>query len=122
MRAGQLRHKVILQSPPDPNSSANADTFGQVQNIDGTKWSDIGTYRAFIRPMTAREIAIASEQRGDVTHQAKMRYVGEIKPTYRLVFHDVALNRDRILNVAEVLNIDERKREYTLTLREVKTP
>lgn len=117
MRGGQMRHRVTLQTPPDPAALVDQDTFGQVLNTDPTKWTTVGTYWAFVRPLNAREVGIATEERGDVTHEVKMRYVGAINPKQQLIFQGT-----RTLNIEQVLNVNERNKEYTLICKEVVTP
>jgi SPP1 family predicted phage head-tail adaptor len=109
MRAGQLRHRVTLESPV-----ASLDAYRQ----ESRSWATVGTYWAFVRSPEGREAVIARQLRADVTHVVTMRYLGSttLNAECRLVF------RGRTLNILSVLNVDERRRTYELHCQEVTTP
>lgn len=104
MRAGRLRHRVTVQS-----ASTSTDSFGQTQPT----WGSVGTYWANVRPLMGKEAERARQVRADATHVVEMRIPVSITPEMRLSYDS------RTLNIVEVVNIDERDREYRLTCVEI---
>lgn len=104
MRAGRLRHRVTVQS-----ASSSTDSFGQPQ----PSWASVGTYWANVVPLMGKEAERARQIRADVTHTVQMRIPTAITPEMRLSYDS------RTLNIVEVVNIDERNREYRLTCVEI---
>lgn len=108
MNIGQLRHRVMLEAPPDPE-----DLDGLGQPIG--PWTTVGTFWAFVRPMSGHELRVAEQLRADVSHLVTMRWLGvsyAIDPTMRLLF------RGRVLDIVDVIDVDERLRTLTLTCNE----
>lgn len=105
MRAGKLRQRITLQT-----RSATRDALGQ----EVESWSDAGTYYGEVRPLVGRELAHAQQLRADITLAVAMRWPGFAPgPEQRIGY------RSRILNIAHVLDLDERRREITLLCTEV---
>ena len=82
MRAGKLKHKIIVQA-----RSATKDTYGQ--RVDS--WTDIATVWADIRPIGGRERLAAKAYEAVMTHTVAVRYRAEFLPvttadSHRIVF------------------------------------
>lgn len=106
MQAGQLRRRVTVQQPAQA-----PDRYGQLADT----WADVGTYWAFVRTPTGREAIIAQQFKAELTHVVTMRYLGSapLGPNMRLAY------KGRIFNVLDVLNVDERNRQYDVHCQEV---
>lgn len=109
MQAGKLRNRVVLQL----NTPAG-NTVGQAKPA----WSDVGTYWAEVRPLSGREAIVADRLKSTATLVVSMRHSGlSIDPAvHRIRFGT------RILNIESAINVDERSREWTLMVREVRNP
>lgn len=107
MRCGKMRHVVTLQSPP-----TDSDSFGQ----SSTTWVTVGVFRAFVKPLQGRELAIAQQLRADISHSVTMRWLGtsvKVDGTMRLLY------KGRYLNIISVINVDERNKELDLVCQEI---
>jgi SPP1 family predicted phage head-tail adaptor len=89
-----------------------SDRYGQMRS----NWVDSGTYWASVTFLAGRELVNATQTKPDVTHKVRMRYIGPIAPTSRLVFKGRFLNIDSIQNVAEL------KKEYVIMCHETVKP
>ena len=113
MRAGQLRHRVLLQYPTDVAPNA----YGESQGVTWTT-IDSGTpgngFWAAIEPLSGSETQDAKQMEGRVTHQIRMRHISglNIKPTWRVVYNA------RVFNITQVVP-DEVFRETRLICTEV---
>lgn len=106
---GQYRHRVILQVLGTP-------TVGRSGQVTKT-WTAVGTYWAFVQPLSGTETENADRLKAKTTHLVTMPFVGSIDASNnRLIF------RGRTLNIETALNYDERNREYILTCIEVVNP
>lgn len=109
MRAGELRHRVKLQS-----RSGGRDTLGAQVN----SWTDVTTtFWAAIGPLTGHEQFTADAMHSEVSHMVTTRY--------QAVFADpkaVAAMRllygTRIFSIHAVINTEERNAEVRLLCSE----
>lgn len=99
MDSGQLRHRVTIMSPPDPAGPKNS------YNKPTGAWTATGTYWAFVKPLAGRELEVAQQIRGDVSHLVTMRRVGPIAPPQYLLY------KGKRLNIDAVIDVDERGKE-----------
>jgi len=106
MRSGKLRHSIELQSFTSTFDSYNQET---------KTWSTIATVFAEVRPVSARESAIAEQLRAEATHFVSLRGGVELTAANRVLF------RGRILNITSVLDVLERGRELNLLCVEITT-
>ncbi|MCP5004525.1 MAG: phage head closure protein [Planctomycetes bacterium] len=103
MRAGQLRHEIIIQSAATaPNS------YGE--GIE--TWSTFATVRASIIPISGKEYFSANQEQSSVSHKVSMRYLSGVNTKMRVLFGD------RVYNVKSVINFQERDRELQLMVTE----
>jgi SPP1 family predicted phage head-tail adaptor len=106
MRAGNLRHRVILQSP-----GGVIDEFGERE----TTWTDVATVWASIDPLSVREQFLAQQAQSITTHKVKFRYdssLSVINASWRVKFGT------RVFVIDGVINKDERNKEYELLCTE----
>ena len=96
MKAGELRHRVILQKP--------TETTNDIEEVVYT-WSDEATVWAAVEPNTGSWYFAAQQANSNVKGRVRMRYRSDIDPTWRLKFGD------RILNIESILNPDEKNIE-----------
>lgn len=99
MRAGRLRHRVVLQSR---TTAQNA--YGE----QVVSWTNTGTYWAAVEPVTGKERFASGERVHEQDVRVVMRYVGEIDTTQRISFDS------KVYDIKAVINKDERNREYEL--------
>ncbi len=95
MRAGRLKHRVIIESPADAR-----DERGGVTKV----WQTVGEVWAAVEPIRARERLTASQVVGDTTHKITLRYQAfpNLSERHRLNFGG------RILHIAgPPINPDE---------------
>ena len=95
MRAGNLRHRVAIQSVTD-----TASAFGDVSQ----SWSTVATVWASVTPLTAREALEADQVKTKISHKVTMRYRSDVSTKNRLSYDS------RTLNITSVLNVDEKNK------------
>ncbi|MFK5937722.1 MAG: phage head closure protein [Sulfurimonas sp.] len=103
MRAGNLKHKIIIQS-----YNENQNDYGEAIKA----WSDFKTVYASILPLSAKEFFKAGIQ-DEVTHKIELRYLKDIKPKMRVIFDT------REFSIESVLNIREANKSLQLICTEV---
>ena len=103
MQSGKLRHRVTIK-----NFTSAPDATGQV--IDS--WSTLATVWAKVSPQSGTEKTNEGTSNIHEVHNVKIRYTGDIKPTYRLLY------KTRILNIKSIGNLDERDRTMKLVCTE----
>ena len=99
MRAGQLRHKVVIEQPTEAQAISGATT---------KTWSTFGTTRASINPLSGVEGMAAKERQATVTHEIKIRWLPGITTMMRVIYDS------RFFYIKSTLDKDERRREMTL--------
>ena len=104
MRAGNLRHRVTIQT-----FTTTTDSYGQPIE----SWATFAEVWGAVEPLTGREYFQAQQVQAEVNYRVRLRYLAGVVPTMR-VLHD-----GRTLEVQAVINPDERNRELQLMCREV---
>lgn len=108
MRAGELRHRVKLQSP-----SGSRDAVGERVTV----WTDEATdVPANVRPLNGREQFFAAQKQASTTHLVTIRYgsyVSGIDASWRVMFGSRIFTID-----APPRNIDERNKQLDLLCTE----
>ena len=104
MRAGNLKHKVSIESFVE-----DTNDFGEVEQL----WEEFTPAYVSITPLSAKEFFKAGTH-AEVTHKIEMRYVQGITPKMRVV-----LNGGRIFSIESVLNIREANKTLQLICSEV---
>ncbi len=100
MRSGQLRHRITLERPRQTDVSA------QGQSVE--VWEEVGRFWAAVEPLSARQFVSGDQQRGETTHTVRIRWIDGVTLRDRIDFNG------RKLNIASVINPDERNRELQL--------
>ena len=103
MRAGDLRHKIIIQQVTETK-----DAYGAVAET----WTTFVNAWASIEPLRGQEFFAARQVNADVTHRVRTRYRAGVTPKMRIAFGD------RVLEIEVVLNLGERNRELELLCSE----
>lgn len=99
MRAGKLRHKVIIERA----TLTQDDYGGAVYN-----WSTVGTFPASVEPINGREFFTVHMALSEVTTRIRMRYLEGLTITDRINY------RGTIYNIVSVINPDLRNEELVL--------
>jgi SPP1 family predicted phage head-tail adaptor len=108
MRAGQLRHRLDLQTKVPTRGS-----FGE----EILTWKTQVTVWGSVESLSGREYlqAQANQLQSEVTHQIRLRYYKGLRPDWRIKFGS------RIFDILSGLNPDERNKELLLMAREFVT-
>ena len=93
MRAGNLRHLVVIQ-----RATVARDAHGQ----ETRTWARLATVKADIQPIRAREFVEGGATVSDVSHKIIMRHFPGLLPTDRILY------AQRTFNIAAVINPGER--------------
>lgn len=99
MRAGNLRHPVVIQENTPTRSSTGA-------NVDA--WATFASVRARIEPMRGREYVGSEQLTDETTHKFTIRYCAGVAPKMRISWDG------RLFDIQSVINHEERNREMFL--------
>ena len=100
MDFSKLRQCITFQKP--------GGTVKNGMGEDVPVYTDFATVWAAVEPLTGREYAEAQKIRAETTYRVTTRYMAGITPDMRV------LHKDKTLNIASVLNIDERNVELQI--------
>jgi SPP1 family predicted phage head-tail adaptor len=103
MRAGELRHQVVIEQ-----RSSSVDSFGEQL----TTWTTFATIYAAILPVSGRELIAAGVVDAEVSHRIIVRYLAGVTASMRVLFEG------RYFEIKAVLNEAERDRMLTLLCAE----
>ncbi len=105
MRAGTLRHRMVIQKPDDAASGWNTPSLG----IERT-WSTYATVWARIEPESGSESLDTGTKKNQaqIRHKITIRYIRGLRPSMRGTFEG------RILQFKSIMNIEERNRELVI--------
>ena len=106
MRAGALRHRVVIQSV-----GSTYDDYGDLSD----SWTTAASVWASIDPVSGQEKDIAGELSGVVTHKIKIRYRSGITTQNRITFDS------RVFQIEAVRDWQERNIYLELQCKEVTT-
>lgn len=104
MRAGMLRHKIVVQK------------FTEVQDVYGEAdktWTTFKTLWAHVSPISGREYFDAKQHTSEISHQVKIRHLDGVTPKMRILYDS------RYFDIESVINEGERDKQVTLMCREV---
>ncbi|RFP32421.1 phage head closure protein [Duganella sp. BJB476] len=108
MRAGNLRHRLTIQS---------RDTGVDVLNGQVMTWSNVATIWADIQPLSGREILAAAAVNTEISHVIQIRYqVQFANPKAMAAMR--CLYGTRVFNISSARDIDEQHRTIELTCLE----
>lgn len=104
MQAGQLRHRIELQS-----SDGSKNTFGEKEKI----WTTYATVWASIEPLRGRELLWAQQISAELTHSILIRYNSDV------TVKDRAKMGVRIFTFNVVKNMDEKDEMLEILCKEI---
>lgn len=104
MRAGKMRHRVVVQSASESRAADGGVTF---------TWSDVSTRWASIEPASGKEFLSSQQVAAEVTHKITLRNYDTLTPQHRLKFGT------RYFNIISVLRPDEIKHSMEVLAKEV---
>lgn len=102
MRAGQLRHRLEIQT-----KSGTQDTYGQ----PAEDWTTQATVWGSVEPLLGRERFTAQQTQAEVTHRIRIRH-RDLTAKSRIKFGS------RYFEIIEILNPKERNVELSLLAKE----
>jgi SPP1 family predicted phage head-tail adaptor len=108
LRAGQLRHRISIQSV-----GTTYDAYGDLSD----SWSTDATVWASVSPVSAKQEELASENTGVATHSVRIRYRSGITAHNRILFGS------RVFQIEGVKDWNEHKagRSLEIFCKEVTT-
>jgi SPP1 family predicted phage head-tail adaptor len=77
MRAGKLRHRVVIQVPAQTQDPQT----GEIVNA----WVDFATVWASVEPLSVREFIAAQAGQSEITARVVVRYLPGVLPTMRVL-------------------------------------
>ena len=93
MRAGQLRHRVTIQSP----SASSAGAYGGKSAVS---WSDYKTdVPARIRPLSGKSLFTAQAEQNRVDTEITIRYLEGVIPSMRIVHGSTIYDINAVVDV-----------------------
>ncbi|MCP4934297.1 MAG: phage head closure protein [bacterium] len=95
MRAGALRHRVILESATKTSDGGGGSMIF---------WEQEATLWVAIKPLSGRELLSAGQFSSRLTHQITLRYISQILPEMRF------RKGNRIFAIRAVLDVEEKQR------------
>lgn len=106
MRAGQLRHRLVLQNP---STAPSADAMGGFEY----KYEDDEEVWGAIWPLRGSERIAADQMNSDIDCQIRIRYTSVVTSKTRIQLGDTTTYFD----IRSVINPDFRNRELILYCR-----
>jgi SPP1 family predicted phage head-tail adaptor len=103
MRAGQLRHRLIIQSA----TVTQSDSGEPVET-----WREFAEVWGGLRPLTQRERASVRQPFAEADYVVPLRYRNDLTPRMRLVYGT------RVFDILGADDPDDRGRELALYCRE----
>ncbi len=91
MRAGNLKHKIIIQSYTETEND-----FGEV--VKG--WADFKPAYSSITPISAKEFYKAGVN-AEVSHKVTIRYIPGVKPKMRVMYGTREFSIEGVINIRE---------------------
>lgn len=104
MRAGQLRHRISIQTPVTAKNTRGGEV---------TTWSTVATVWADVRTQTGRETVANDQTQPTASHVVTMRHRANVTAQQRIVWGD------RVFSINAVLEPDNRMRQLQLLCQEL---
>jgi SPP1 family predicted phage head-tail adaptor len=105
MRAGELRHRVSLQT----NGGTSVDAYG----ARAQSWTTTVTVWAAVEPLHGNELFRAQQVQAEATSRIRLRGGVTLTPQSRILFGA------RVFEVLSVQNLDERGQELQAICKEL---
>lgn len=106
MRAGKLRHRISIERAIETQDSSYNEAVLQ--------WVLFAEVSANIIPLSGRELIRAKQVELETDTEITIRYMDGLSPKMRIVY------RDRVFEILNIINTEERNREIRLLCSEVK--
>ena len=103
MRAGTLRHRIVLQV-----AGEGPDGIGGVT----TTWTTFKTVWAAIWPLKGAEYIASMQVTSEITHKIRIRYLSGLTPKHRIKWGS------RYFDIEAVINPDERNIYFEMMCKE----
>ena len=104
MRAGTLRHPVIIQAATDGRTATGSPS---------RTWNTWAEAFVSVRPLSGQELQDAQALEERITHEVRMRWIEGVTAKMRIVLDE------RTLEIVTAPSKDERRRELVIQAREV---
>ena len=105
MRAGLLRHRIVIQQPTETRDSV----YGGIEST----WATFRTWHAAVLPSVGNEQFTEGRERALRQVAFRMRWTSGITPKMRISWDD------RIFDITSIQNIEERNSELMIQTEEV---
>lgn len=102
-RSGRYRHHIVIQQVTNTDDGDGGYTEA---------WTTFHDARGSVQPVFSQELVRSDRRTGETTHLCRLRYVSGISKSMRVSYDS------RLFDITGMRNIDERRRELELTLRE----
>ena len=114
MRAGRLRHRLVLQSKV-ANSPAR-DEYGGAS----LSWSTQATVWGSIEPLAGQELFAQQQIQSETRVRIVLRYYAGLDTTWRIKHFDASVSPQtaKYYNIVEVIDRDARHQMLTLMCRQ----
>ena len=103
MRAGTLRHRIIIQSGTEAR-----DAYGAVT----VTWGTFATVWARVEPLSGKETYVAQTIKAETAHKITIRYLSGVLAKMRVLFGT------RTFDIKQIINWEERNKELALIATE----
>lgn len=103
MNAGDLKQRIIIQSPVKTRNSVNENVI---------TWETWKTVWAAIEPAVGSTYYAAKQANAEVDGRVRIRYVEGLEPTYRILWGE------RVLNIVSIIEPKMDKREIVIMYSE----
>lgn len=104
MRAGALKHSVIIQQKSEVQDEAGNSNY---------TWGTFATVRAAIWPVSAKEQISNMQPEHTITHRVQIRYISGLTTKMRLLWGN------RVLDIERAINPEQKNRKLDLLCEEV---
>lgn len=110
MRTGQLRKRIQIQADRGTDSGAAGDGIMEHE----PRWVTVASCWASVKNLSGRKGLRADEIVNEANYEVTLRYNRDqpITPANRIVLND------RMFEILQINNVDERNRELVLIVRE----
>lgn len=104
MNPGRLNKRIKIQS-----KASEKNEFGEFED----SWEDVKEVWAEVKPVTGRSFFAAQQINSEITHQVVIRYIGNIKPSMRVLYGT------REFEILYCMNFDEANEAIQLMCKEL---
>jgi len=103
---GKMRHRITFQR-------AISSTVAGGSGDEIKTWTPYASrVAAKVTPISAGEVVDGAQQKATATDQVNTRYLCDVRPTDRIIYH--AADGDRILNIERIVDLQERRVELEI--------